>query len=77
MSFLAPASPSLKSLDREGRVIHAGSFSKSRFDVQRKRQPQDIKTWSEICRTCGHTNSNRFYLSYSLLLNYSHLLSYS
>ncbi len=31
MSFLAPASPSLKSLDREGRVIHAGSFSKSVF----------------------------------------------
>jgi GntR family transcriptional regulator/MocR family aminotransferase len=31
MSFLAPASPSLKSLDREGRVIHAGSFSKSIF----------------------------------------------
>ena len=31
MSFLAAASPSLKSLDREGRVIHAGSFSKSIF----------------------------------------------
>ncbi|PZQ95627.1 MAG: GntR family transcriptional regulator [Cereibacter sphaeroides] len=31
MSFLAPASPSLKSLDHEGRVIHAGSFSKSIF----------------------------------------------
>jgi GntR family transcriptional regulator/MocR family aminotransferase len=31
MSYLAPASPSLKSLDREGRVIHAGSFSKSIF----------------------------------------------
>ena len=31
MSFLKPVSPSLKSLDREGRVIHAGSFSKSIF----------------------------------------------
>jgi GntR family transcriptional regulator/MocR family aminotransferase len=31
MSFLSSASPSLKSLDREGRVIHAGSFSKSIF----------------------------------------------
>lgn len=31
MSFLKPASPSLKSLDREGRVIHVGSFSKSIF----------------------------------------------
>ena len=31
MSFLKPASPSLKSLDREGRVIYAGSFSKSLF----------------------------------------------
>jgi len=31
MSFLKSVSPSLKSLDREGRVIHAGSFSKSLF----------------------------------------------
>lgn len=31
MSFLKPVSPSLKSLDREGRVIHVGSFSKSLF----------------------------------------------
>ncbi|MGC1486868.1 MAG: PLP-dependent aminotransferase family protein [Albidovulum sp.] len=31
MSFLKPASPSLKSLDDEGRVIYAGSFSKSLF----------------------------------------------
>ncbi len=31
MSFGRAASPSLKSLDREGRVIHAGSFSKSLF----------------------------------------------
>ncbi|KEO61581.1 PLP-dependent aminotransferase family protein [Thioclava indica] len=31
MSFLKAASPSLKSLDREGRVIHVGSFSKSLF----------------------------------------------
>ena len=31
MSFLAPASPALKSLDRTGRVIHVGSFSKSIF----------------------------------------------
>ncbi len=31
MSFLKPAAPSLKSLDREGRVIYAGSFSKSLF----------------------------------------------
>ena len=31
MSFLKAASPSLKSLDREGRVIYAGSFSKSLF----------------------------------------------
>ncbi len=31
MSFLKPASPSLKSLDQEGRVIYAGSFSKSLF----------------------------------------------
>ncbi|MGL5010825.1 MAG: PLP-dependent aminotransferase family protein, partial [Paracoccaceae bacterium] len=31
MSFLRPASPSLKSLDGEGRVIHVGSFSKSLF----------------------------------------------
>jgi GntR family transcriptional regulator / MocR family aminotransferase len=31
MSFLRAASPSLKSLDREGRVIYVGSFSKSVF----------------------------------------------
>ena len=31
MSFLRPAAPALKSLDREGRVIYAGSFSKSLF----------------------------------------------
>ncbi|MGR3484385.1 MAG: MocR-like pyridoxine biosynthesis transcription factor PdxR [Paracoccaceae bacterium] len=31
MSFLAPPAPALKSLDREGRVIYAGSFSKSIF----------------------------------------------
>jgi GntR family transcriptional regulator/MocR family aminotransferase len=31
MSFLKPVSPSLKSLDREGRVIYVGSFSKSLF----------------------------------------------
>ncbi|MES2666076.1 MAG: PLP-dependent aminotransferase family protein [Pseudomonadota bacterium] len=31
MSFLKPVSPALKSLDREGRVVYAGSFSKSIF----------------------------------------------
>ena len=31
MSFLAPATPALKSLDSEGRVIYVGSFSKSLF----------------------------------------------
>jgi len=31
MSFLAAPSPALKSLDREGRVIYVGSFSKSLF----------------------------------------------
>jgi len=31
MSFLRPVAPAMKSLDREGRVIHAGSFSKSIF----------------------------------------------
>jgi len=31
MSFLKPPSPSLKSLDRDGRVIYVGSFSKSLF----------------------------------------------
>lgn len=31
MSFLAPPSPSLKSLDQDGRVIYIGSFSKSLF----------------------------------------------
>ena len=31
MSFLKPVSPSLKSLDAEGRVVYAGSFSKSVF----------------------------------------------
>ncbi len=31
MSFLRPPSPALKSLDRGGRVIHVGSFSKSVF----------------------------------------------
>jgi GntR family transcriptional regulator / MocR family aminotransferase len=31
MSFLRSVSPSLKSLDREGRVIYVGSFSKSLF----------------------------------------------
>lgn len=31
MAFLRPASPSLKSLDRKGRVIYVGSFSKSLF----------------------------------------------
>jgi GntR family transcriptional regulator/MocR family aminotransferase len=31
MSFLRPVAPALKSLDRGGRVIYAGSFSKSVF----------------------------------------------
>lgn len=31
MSFITPPSPALKSLDKEGRVIHIGSFSKSLF----------------------------------------------
>ncbi|NGQ91367.1 PLP-dependent aminotransferase family protein [Rhodobacter sp. HX-7-19] len=31
MSFLKPVSPSIKSLDSGGRVVHAGSFSKSIF----------------------------------------------
>lgn len=31
MSFLSPPSPALKSLDRNGRVIYVGSFSKSLF----------------------------------------------
>ena len=31
MAFLSPPSPALKSLDRDGRVIHIGSFSKSLF----------------------------------------------
>lgn len=31
MSFLAPPSPALKSLDRRGRVLYIGSFSKSLF----------------------------------------------
>ena len=31
MSFLKPVAPALKSLDRSGRVIYAGSFSKSVF----------------------------------------------
>jgi len=31
MSFLGPPAPALKSLDRDGRVIHVGSFSKSLF----------------------------------------------
>jgi GntR family transcriptional regulator / MocR family aminotransferase len=31
MSFLKPVAPALKSLDREGRVIYVGSFSKSIF----------------------------------------------
>jgi GntR family transcriptional regulator/MocR family aminotransferase len=31
MSFLKPVSPSIKSLDTGGRVVHAGSFSKSIF----------------------------------------------
>ena len=31
MSFLGPPSPALKSLDHEGRVVYAGSFSKSLF----------------------------------------------
>lgn len=31
MSYLAPPAPSLKSLDRSGRVIYLGSFSKSLF----------------------------------------------
>lgn len=35
MSFLKPASPALKSLDSDGRVIYAGSFSKSVFPGMR------------------------------------------
>ena len=31
MAFLKPPSPALKSLDKDGRVIHIGSFSKSLF----------------------------------------------
>jgi len=31
MSFISPPSPALKSLDKDGRVIHIGSFSKSLF----------------------------------------------
>ena len=35
MSFLKPVSPALKSLDKGGRVIYAGSFSKSIFPGMR------------------------------------------
>ncbi len=35
MSFLKPVSPALKSLDTEGRVVYAGSFSKSVFPGMR------------------------------------------
>ena len=35
MSFLKPVAPALKSLDREGRVVYAGSFSKSIFPGMR------------------------------------------
>lgn len=35
MSFLKPVSPALKSLDSEGRVVYAGSFSKSVFPGMR------------------------------------------
>ena len=35
MSFLKPVSPALKSLDGEGRVVYAGSFSKSVFPGMR------------------------------------------
>ena len=35
MSFLKPVSPALKSLDAEGRVVYAGSFSKSVFPGMR------------------------------------------
>lgn len=35
MSFLKPVSPALKSLDAEGRVVYAGSFSKSIFPGMR------------------------------------------
>jgi GntR family transcriptional regulator/MocR family aminotransferase len=35
MSFLKPASPALKSLDAEGRVVYLGSFSKSVFPGMR------------------------------------------
>lgn len=35
MSFLKPVSPALKSLDSDGRVIYAGSFSKSVFPGMR------------------------------------------
>ncbi|MGQ0610898.1 MAG: MocR-like pyridoxine biosynthesis transcription factor PdxR [Paracoccaceae bacterium] len=35
MSFLRPVSPALKSLDTEGRVVYAGSFSKSVFPGMR------------------------------------------
>lgn len=35
MSFLAPPAPALKSLDTEGRVVYAGSFSKSIFPGMR------------------------------------------
>lgn len=35
MSFLKPASPALKSLDAEGRVVYVGSFSKSVFPGMR------------------------------------------
>jgi GntR family transcriptional regulator / MocR family aminotransferase len=35
MSFLKPVSPALKSLDTDGRVIYAGSFSKSVFPGMR------------------------------------------
>ncbi len=35
MSFLKPVSPALKSLDKAGRVIYAGSFSKSIFPGMR------------------------------------------
>ena len=31
MSFLAPPLPALKTLDRDGRVLYVGSFSKSLF----------------------------------------------